>query len=97
MVVDEDMNECAPRVVGQIVIRGEQVLWPTRCGARSDPVVVLRPGTEATEVEIIAMSRDNLAGYKKPKSVVFLDELPKTVSGKIIKRELRDRFTEGTL
>ena len=55
-------------------------------------VIVLRPGTTATEAEIIATARDRLAGYKKPKKVIFLDELPKTVSGKIVKRELRDRF-----
>ncbi|MEZ5218639.1 MAG: long-chain-fatty-acid--CoA ligase [Ilumatobacteraceae bacterium] len=169
-VVDEDMNECPPGVVGEIVIRGEQVLkgyfrneegtakafangwFHTGDMARRDEegffyivdrmkdmiitggenvysreveeviyqhpavseaavvgipdetwgekvtaVVVLRPGMQATEAEIIGISRDNLAGYKKPKSVVFLEELPKTVSGKIIKRELRDRLTEGTL
>ena len=170
MVVDEQMNECPPGVVGEIVIRGEQVLkgyfrneegtakafahgwFHTGDMARRDEegffyivdrmkdmiitggenvysreveevlyqhpavseaavvgvpdemwgekvtaVVVLRPGMTATEAEIIAVSRENLAGYKKPKSVVFLEELPKTVSGKIIKRELRDRLTEGTL
>lgn len=169
-VVDGQMNECPPGVVGEIVIRGEQVLkgyfrneegtekafaggwFHTGDMARRDDegffyivdrmkdmiitggenvysreveevlyqhpavseaavvgvpdqmwgekvtaVVVLRPGMTATEAEIIAVSRDNLAGYKKPKSVVFLEELPKTVSGKIIKRELRDRLTEGTL
>ena len=60
-------------------------------------VVVLRAGMTATEAEIIGASRDNLASFKKPKSVVFLDELPKTVSGKIIKRELRDRLADGSL
>jgi acyl-coenzyme A synthetase/AMP-(fatty) acid ligase len=57
-------------------------------------VVVLRPGTTATEAEIIAIARNSLAGYKKPKRVIFVDELPKTVSGKIIKRELRDRYAD---
>ncbi len=166
MVVDEQMNECPPGVVGEIVIKGEQVLkgyfrneegtakafergwFHTGDMARRDEegffyivdrmkdmiitggenvysreveevlyqhpavseaavvgipdemwgekvtaVIVLRPGMTATEAEIIAVSRDNLAGYKKPKSVVFIDEMPKTVSGKIIKRELRDRFS----
>ncbi|MCU1361355.1 MAG: acyl-CoA synthetase (AMP-forming)/AMP-acid ligase [Ilumatobacteraceae bacterium] len=164
-VVDEQMVECAPGVVGEIVIRGEQVfagyfrndegtakafedgwfrtgdmarrndegffyivdrmkdmiitggenvysreveealyLHPSVAEAAvvglPDPVwgenvtavVVLRTDTTATEAEIIAVARDRLAGYKKPKRVIFLDELPKTVSGKIIKRELRDRF-----
>ena len=35
----------------------------------------------------------SLAGYKKPKHVFFVDELPRNASGKILKRELRDRFT----
>ncbi len=167
-VVDEEMNECPPGVVGEIVIRGEQVLkgyfrneegtakafaggwFHTGDMARRDEegffyivdrmkdmiitggenvysrevedvlythpsvaeaavvglpdpvwgenvtaVIVLRPGTSATEAEIIATARDRLASFKKPKRVIFLDELPKTVSGKIIKRELRDRFTEA--
>ena len=57
-------------------------------------VVVLRPGASATEAEIIATTRERLAGFKKPKHVFFVDELPKTVSGKILKRELRDRFSD---
>jgi len=55
-------------------------------------VIVLKKGMTATEADIIAAVRDRLAGFKKPKKVFFVDELPKTVSGKIIKRELRDRF-----
>jgi long-chain acyl-CoA synthetase len=55
-------------------------------------VVALRKGTQATEQEIIGLCRDHLAGYKKPKRVEFVDELPKNVSGKILKRELRTRF-----
>ena len=58
-------------------------------------MIVLREGMTATEAEIINTARNRLAGFKKPKSVIFLDELPKTVSGKIIKRNLRERFTES--
>ena len=61
-------------------------------GENVTAVVVLRDGMTATDVEIIATCRDRLAGYKKPKRVEFIDELPKNVSGKILKRELRDRF-----
>ena len=61
-------------------------------GENVTAVVVLRADTTATEAEIIATARDRLAGFKKPKRVIFVDELPKTVSGKIIKRELRDRY-----
>ena len=58
-------------------------------------MIVLREGMTASEAEIINTARNRLAGFKKPKRVIFLDELPKTVSGKIIKRDLRERFTEN--
>jgi fatty-acyl-CoA synthase len=48
--------------------------------------VVLKPGKEATREEIIAFCKANLAGYKAPKSVDFLDALPRTGSGKIYKK-----------
>jgi acyl-CoA synthetase (AMP-forming)/AMP-acid ligase II len=63
-------------------------------GENVTAVVALRQGATASEQEIIAVCRDRLAGFKKPKSVRFVDEIPKNVSGKILKRELRDRFTE---
>jgi acyl-coenzyme A synthetase/AMP-(fatty) acid ligase len=53
---------------------------------------VLREGATATEKEIIDVCRDRLAGFKKPKAVFFIEEIPKNVSGKILKRELRDRL-----
>ena len=59
--------------------------------------VVLRPGGRTTGQELIDHCRVSLAGYKKPKAVHFLDELPKNPSGKVLKRELRVLFTsEGT-
>jgi acyl-CoA synthetase (AMP-forming)/AMP-acid ligase II len=61
-------------------------------GENITAIVVLRPGTTASEAEIVAVCRDRLAGFKKPKNVFFADEIPKTVSGKILKRELRERY-----
>ena len=55
-------------------------------------VVQCRPGLESSEAELIAFCRESLAGYKKPKQVLFVDELPRNAAGKILKRELRDRF-----
>jgi long-chain acyl-CoA synthetase len=52
-------------------------------------VVVLRPGQQATPEELIAFTRDRLAHYKCPTSVVFSDLLPRNASGKLLKRELR--------
>ena len=55
-------------------------------------VVVLKPGTSATAAEIIDTARQHLASYQKPKTVEFVDSLPKAPTGKILKRDLRDRF-----
>jgi len=53
--------------------------------------VSLRPGAAATPEELIGFCRDRMAAYKYPRHVEFLDELPKTVSGKLLRRELRAR------
>jgi long-chain acyl-CoA synthetase len=53
--------------------------------------VSLRPGQTATAEELIAFCRQQMAAYKYPREIEFLDELPKTVSGKLLRRELRDR------
>jgi len=59
-------------------------------------VVSLKKGAEATAEELIALCKKNLAGYKTPKSVDFIDTLPKNPSGKILKRELREKYWEGS-
>ncbi|MFC4783062.1 class I adenylate-forming enzyme family protein [Nocardioides sp. MAHUQ-72] len=51
--------------------------------------VSLKPGVAATEQELIDFAREQMAAYKYPRSVEFLDELPKTTTGKILRRELR--------
>ncbi|MFE0257022.1 acyl-CoA synthetase [Streptomyces sp. NPDC059010] len=53
---------------------------------------VVVPRGEVTETELIDHAREKLAHFKAPKRVVFVDELPRNASGKILKRELRDRF-----
>ena len=57
--------------------------------------VVLRPGADLTADDITAFARAHLAGYKVPRSVSFLDELPKTGSGKLLKRQLREPYWAG--
>ena len=59
---------------------------------RVQAVVALKPGASATAEELIALCKQNLAGYKCPKGVDFVDALPKNPSGKILKRELRERY-----
>ncbi|MBW2609211.1 MAG: long-chain-fatty-acid--CoA ligase [Deltaproteobacteria bacterium] len=55
-------------------------------------IVALRPGHKATEDEIISHCKQHIAGYKAPKSVDFVSELPKTGSGKIYKKGLKERY-----
>ncbi|QEC50417.1 long-chain fatty acid--CoA ligase [Baekduia soli] len=58
-------------------------------------VVVPRPGMTVTEDEVVAACTERLAGYKKPRVVEFVDELPKTGSGKLMRRRVRDRYWAG--
>jgi acyl-CoA synthetase (AMP-forming)/AMP-acid ligase II len=58
-------------------------------------LVVLAPGAEATEADIIAWCKDGLAGYKCPKSVEFRDALDRTATGKLQKYKLRAPYWEG--
>ncbi|MBE3559399.1 MAG: long-chain fatty acid--CoA ligase [Ktedonobacteraceae bacterium] len=55
-------------------------------------VIVARPGHTLTEQEVIAFCQDKLARYKIPRSVVFVDALPRNAAGKVLKTELRKRF-----
>jgi len=55
-------------------------------------VIVPKPGAELTEEEVIRYSREHLAGYKTPRHVVFVEELPRTPSGKITKYKLREAY-----
>jgi fatty-acyl-CoA synthase len=58
-------------------------------------IVVLKPGQRATEQEIIQFCKEKIAHYKAPKSIDFVDVLPRTGSGKIHKKNLRDKYWEG--
>jgi len=58
-------------------------------------IVVLKPNHKATEGEIIQFCKDRMAHYKAPKSIDFIDALPRTGSGKIHKKGLRDKYWEG--
>ncbi|WP_327312395.1 acyl-CoA synthetase [Streptomyces sp. NBC_01235] len=53
---------------------------------------VVVPRGEVTQDELIAHVREKLPHFKAPKRVLFVDELPRNASGKILKRELRDQF-----
>ena len=53
------------------------------------------PGSSLTVEEITAFAREHLASYKVPRSVDFMDELPRTGSGKLLKRQLRAPYWAG--
>jgi fatty-acyl-CoA synthase len=55
--------------------------------------VVLKPGTAATEAELLSFLNDRLARFKVPKGVTFMESLPISGAGKILKRELQDKLT----
>jgi acyl-CoA synthetase (AMP-forming)/AMP-acid ligase II len=57
--------------------------------------VVLAPGASLSEADVIGYAREHLAAYKSPRSVAFTDELPRTGSGKLLKRELRAPYWAG--
>jgi acyl-CoA synthetase (AMP-forming)/AMP-acid ligase II len=61
-------------------------------GERVHAVVVLLPGQQATVDEIRAHCKTLIAGYKAPRSVDFVDALPLSGAGKILKRELRKQY-----
>ena len=63
-----------------------------RWGEEVKAVVVLQPGEEASEEEIRSYCKGKMAGFKVPKSVTFVAELPKTATGKVLKTELRKSY-----
>ena len=63
-----------------------------RWGEAVKAVVVKKPGAEVSQGELITWARNQIAGYKLPKSVDFIDALPRNPTGKILKRELRKAY-----
>ena len=72
--------------VGMVAVVG---IADERMGEVGKAYVVLRPGAAATEVEMAAWSKENMANYKVPRSFVFVDDVPRNASGKVLKTELR--------
>jgi acyl-CoA synthetase (AMP-forming)/AMP-acid ligase II len=66
-----------------------------RWGEAVKAIVVPRPGTTPTEQDIIAYARERIAGFKLPKSIDFVAALPRNLTGKVLRRELREPYWRG--
>jgi acyl-CoA synthetase (AMP-forming)/AMP-acid ligase II len=88
-----------PREVEEILYQHPAVKEATVIGVpdsywveRVHALVVLKEGPSVTSDELIDFCKKRIARYKAPKSVEFVESLPKTPSGKILKRELRQKY-----
>jgi O-succinylbenzoic acid--CoA ligase len=77
-----------PAVADACVVGVPDAEWGQRVAA----MVALRPGSPLTKAALIAFSRERLAGYKQPRRVVFVDELPQTASGKVQRSKVLEKL-----
>jgi acyl-CoA synthetase (AMP-forming)/AMP-acid ligase II len=77
-----------PAVLEAAVIGVPDPYWVERVHA----VVATKKGAKTSAEELIAFCKKHLAGYKAPKTVEFVDSLPKNAAGKILKKELREKY-----
>jgi acyl-CoA synthetase (AMP-forming)/AMP-acid ligase II len=95
-------NNVYPREVEEIIVQHPAVASVVVVGIPDDywgeavhAVVVLEAGAQASREQIIDHCSMHLAGYKKPKSIEFVDALPVSGYGKVLRREVRDRYWQG--
>jgi fatty-acyl-CoA synthase len=88
----EDALLAHPAVLECAVVGAPNEKWVEAVTA----FVVLRAGTEASEEGLIEFTRERLASYKVPKSVRFIEQIPKSAVGKVLRRELRDPLWKAT-
>jgi fatty-acyl-CoA synthase len=80
-----------PAVLEVAIIPVPDPVW----GEVPKALVVLKPNIQAGEIELIEHCRSRLAHYKCPRSVEYLESLPRTGTGKVLKRDLRKKYWHG--
>jgi acyl-CoA synthetase (AMP-forming)/AMP-acid ligase II len=83
----EDHLHTHPAILEAAVVGVPDAEW----GESLRAYVVVRAGHALAEQEVVEFCRAGLADYKRPRQVVFIDELPRNPTGKVLKRELRAR------
>jgi acyl-CoA synthetase (AMP-forming)/AMP-acid ligase II len=84
----EDVLYMHPAVAEAAVVGVPDPVWVERVHA----VVALKPGADVAEDDVIAFCKEHIASYKTPKSLEFVDSLPKNPQGKILKKEIRAKY-----
>jgi len=87
----EEVLYAHPKILEAAVIGLPDSQW----GEKIHAVVVLKKGEQVTEPEIIDYCKAHIASFKKPKSIEFVDQLPRSPAGKVLKRVLRERWEKS--
>jgi acyl-CoA synthetase (AMP-forming)/AMP-acid ligase II len=93
MIAPEEVEQIImshPAVDEAAIIGMPDVEW----GERVRAIVVKKPSMELTAEEVIEHCRPRMAGFKRPEDVIFIDELPRNPMGKVLKRVLREVYTQ---
>ena len=86
----EEVISAHPAVAQVAVFGAKDPFW----GEAVTATVVVREGMSVTDEAVMAFCKERLAGYKRPKKIFFLDDLPKNLYGKVLRKDLKKQFEE---